>query len=119
MAFVIWCWDDPVVSLNGETVSIEVGVRGAPEMVREHVQVAETTIILPDGVDAHTITTTNEFFEETVKFLVEPAATEATIEVRFEATKDLPVAIRVNGWIAAEGTTMGTLTTTVPVAQYA
>lgn len=117
--FAVWCWDDPVVRINGEEVSIEIGVRGAAETVRESVTLAETTIVLPPGVVAETITTTNEFFSETVRYVTSPTAERVGIEVRFEASRSLPAAVRVNGWVMAEGTTTGVLCMEIPVAQYA
>ena len=119
MGFVIWCWDDPIVRINGETVSIEIGVQGAPDAVRASVQLAETIITLPPGVTAETVSTTNEYFAETVRFLTLPGAEAAGIEVRVHASRVLPVAVRINGWVMAEGTTAGPITAEVPVAQYA
>lgn len=117
--FAVWCWDDPVVRINGEDVSIEIGVRGAADTVRESVRSAETTIILPVGVDASTVATTDEFFSETVRYVTSATAERVGIEVRFDASRSLPVAVRVNGWVMAEGTTFGTLAMEIPVAQYA
>jgi hypothetical protein len=119
MSFVIWCWDDPVVRLNGETVSIEIGVHGSPDVVRAAVDLAETIVTIPPGVTAEPVSTTNEFFRETVRFLTLPGADAACIEVRVHASRVLPVALRVNGWVVAEGTTAGPLTAEIPVAQYA
>lgn len=117
--WAIWCADDPVIRINGEEVSIEISVRGAPETVRASVRSAETTIILPLGVDAETVATTDEFFSETVRYVRSAAAERVGIEVRFDASRNLPVAVRVNGWVMAEGSTFGTLTMEIPVAQYA
>lgn len=112
---LIWCWDDPIVALNGTKVSIDIGVRGEPDVVRRHVQLAETTILVPEGVTTETLAVTNEFFAETVRFVTIPGATDATIEIRFRATKDLPIAVRVDGWLVGEGSTFGVLTATLPL----
>lgn len=112
---LIWCWDDPVVALNGTNVSIDIGVRGEPEVVRRHVQLAETTILVPEGVTTETLAVTDEFFRETVRFVTIPGAKDATIEIRFQATKDLPIAVRVDGWLVGEGSTYGVLTATLPL----
>ena len=116
---VNWCWDDPVVTIDGETITVEIGVQGAAELVRRSVRLAKTTIFLPEGATGETVSTTNEYFDETVQFITVPGAPDACIEVRFEAEKSLPVAMRVNGWVMDEGTTFGVLTTHIRVAQLA
>ncbi|MGH2600377.1 MAG: hypothetical protein ACRDJ9_13455 [Dehalococcoidia bacterium] len=119
MAFVIWCWDDPVVRINGETVSIEVGIQGSPEVVRDSVRGVETIITLPEGVSGETVSVTDDYFLETVRYLTVPAAEQVGIEVCVDAARVLPVALRVNGWVMAEGTTATPLTTEIHAPQYA
>jgi len=119
MGFVIWCWDDPIVKINGETVSIEIGVQGSPELVRGSVRNVETIITLPRGVTAETVSTTNEYFTESVRYLTLPEAESVGIEVVVNCDRVLPVAVRVNGWVMAEGSSAGPLTMEIRAAEYA
>ena len=71
-----WCWDDPVVQINGHSVNITVAMwlSGAGH-VNKHVPVA---IIVPDGV-SHSIVQNvpGEFFTEDVQFFTLSQAADA------------------------------------------
>jgi hypothetical protein len=64
-----WCWDDPIVMIDGHVVQILTGVSGRPDDVRKKVQVAHVTIYVPAAVDAHVLKTTSTFFREDVRFV--------------------------------------------------
>ena len=114
-----WCYDEPEIVINGETLNIEPGVLGTPDDVRRHVSVATTTVFLPLGVETKTTLVTNEFFEEAVRYVIVPGAEDVRFEITFAATKEMPAAVKVNGEIVATGTTAGTLVHTRPIAVYA
>jgi hypothetical protein len=115
-----WCWDDPLVEINGVRYSIENGVRGDPATIDKDVTVARTVIHVPKGSSARLIGLTRQHFPETVAFVRSlPAdAGMARVETTYVATADLPAAIRVNGTVLAQGSTLGgTLSATFPLTR--
>jgi len=113
--FVIWCWDDPVVSLNGQVFNIQIGVLAMPSEVRRGVQVADTTLLVPRGVEASVISITNQYFRETVQIITVPDGRTVGVIVKFQATAILPAALAVNGALRDSGTTSGMMHTTITV----
>ncbi len=112
-AEVTWCWDDPVVLINGNLVSINVGVYGDPLVVRRTVTLATIEIAVPAGVSTALVASTNLYFPERVVFVSrgqwqpgEPVPVEVT--VRFEATQDLPAAVRITHATGATNATGST-----------
>jgi hypothetical protein len=64
-----WCWDDPILMVDGQQVNINVGVQGAPQTVRSRVLNAHTTVFLPRGVNASIVGYTNRYFRETAEIV--------------------------------------------------
>ena len=122
MAYTTWCWDDPIVSINGTIVAIDIGVGmatadsiTAATSVNKLVQKAETVIYVPAGAEVKRVGTTRVHFPESVRFVTVPDAQIVRIEVTFKAKADLPAAMKIDGVLAAQGSTFGTLTATIPV----
>jgi len=125
--FVIWCWNDPQVELNGQIFDIELGVLGQPSVVRRGVRLAETTLFIPQGMRARVLSTTNIYFEERVRIVELPVQAwgnqdqsgrtggEVRVVTRFEASVTLPAAMAVNRALRDTGTTRGLLTTSITV----
>lgn len=44
-----WCWDDPVLQIDGQVVRVLAGV---PDRFKQRVTLAEVVIMVPNGVDA-------------------------------------------------------------------
>jgi hypothetical protein len=74
LADLAWCWDDPIVTINGITVSTQIGALGSPAVVQRGVQKATIVYTLPSGVSASVISTTNTYFHEKVVFVNSNAA---------------------------------------------
>lgn len=94
-----WCWGDPVVSLNGVVVSINIGVQGTPDVVRAGVQAAHTTLYVPQGVDARVLSVDTTYFQEDVQIVPVAGSGQVSMVVSFAATQPLPAAafISING----------------------
>ena len=93
-----WCWDDPVVSIEGRIVNIEVGVPSEYlDDIRGKVPV---TIYVPEGTDASVLATTNLHFTEKakIKYVAANAAGSSvpvSVVVAANANVTFPVVIRV------------------------
>lgn len=99
-ADVIWCWDDPVVLIDGRAVSISVGVYDDPLTVMNDVQAAHFTIVVPNGVSTALVASTNLYFPEYVSFERRGTWTPGqpipvSVRVRFDATRELPARLKV------------------------
>jgi hypothetical protein len=96
-----WCWDDPIVVIGGRSVSINIGVYGAPADVRRNVSAADVTIYVPAGTVAFLSVSANRFFRENVEFVPVSGGALAgqpipvTVVVTFRATKEMPAAMRI------------------------
>ena len=126
---VEWCWDDPVVTIDGRTVQIDVGVMGEPDTVRRNVKVAHVWIYTPQGVSTKLLAATHTYFREVVHFVPSndvrrrgngrgAAAWQpgqpvpVLVVVEFEARTEMLAGMRVNhphGTLIDEGTTRGRL----------
>lgn len=108
-AFVIWCWDDPIVSVNGTIfeIDIAVGAEGGQAEVQANVQVAETTIYVPNDAQMTKISMTRVSFNETVRFVKVDGQNDVRIVVSFKSKKNLPaaVALKKAGVQVRQGTT--------------
>jgi hypothetical protein len=113
-----WCWDDPIVSINGKVVNIDIGVRGEPEEVAAAVKSTTTTIYLPRNVSARKLGSTNTYFREKVRFVTTDArwsggpipvsvVTEFTSSGRFDAQQRVSHDGRVLSTV--KGSTAGAL----------
>jgi len=99
-ADLVWCWDDPVVLIGGHAVSISVGVHDDPLTVMHHVQAAHFTIVVPNGVSTALVASTNLYFPEHIRFERRGIWTPGQpipvrVVVRFDATRDLPAALKI------------------------
>jgi hypothetical protein len=107
-AFETWCFDDPVVDINGQRVNIDIGVQGDPAHVSDSVRRAEVVIAVPKEVRTRLVSTTNQYFQEKVRFTTSDARwspgqpVPVTVTVQFEATTTLPTAMVVT----MDGTTI-------------
>ena len=108
-AFVIWCWDDPLVEINGTRYNIENGVFGDPALVDKQIQIAKVVIHVPQGSRYQLLGVTREYFVEVVSFSesLPASAKAARVETTYVAQVNLPAAIRVNGSLIAQGSTQG------------
>jgi hypothetical protein len=59
-----WCWDDPVLVINGQVVHVLAGV---PAEARTRVTQAEVVITVPNGVDAKLTAVNAPFFPLTAR----------------------------------------------------
>ena len=123
-----WCWRDPVVKIGTEVVTINVGVQGRSTAVRKHVQTAHITIEVPEGVSVSDEKTTSRHFPEVTQFRRVATSWQpgqpvpVTVIVTFDATADMPAAVRivsVHGTITATGTTQGQIPALFAVPQRA
>ena len=89
-------FDDPVVSIGGQTVSINIGVQGDLREIRRNVDSASVEIHIPDGVPASVLRISHRYFDEEVHFVRDggrwhsgqPIRVE--IVVTFDATERMP-----------------------------
>jgi hypothetical protein len=109
-----WNWDDPVVSIGGQTFSIVIGVWGDPAVVRRSIREADLTIVVPKGSNPQVLRTTNTYFRENVHFIEVPdvgAGRSKTVYVmvHFDTTATMPARLIVDGALKDEGSTHGVL----------
>lgn len=62
-----WCWDDPILEIDGKLVRINIGIQGSGTLVRAHVQNAHTIVYLPPNVPARIAGFTINYFPETAE----------------------------------------------------
>jgi hypothetical protein len=100
-AYESWCFDDPVVDINGHPVTIAVGVSGTPTVIDTTVQRAEVRIVVPKGVRVKTVGKTHMYFAETVRVIQtatpwQPGtAVPVRVEVSFTSKADLPAMMTI------------------------
>ena len=121
-----WCWGDPVVKIGTEVVTINVGVQERSTVVRKHVRAATIVIELPEGVSTSVEKTTSKHFPEVTQFRRVSTSWQpgqpvpVTVIVTFDATADMPAAVRivsVHGTITATGTTQGQMSASFVLPQ--
>src|SRR5688572_79257 len=61
-----WCWDDPVLIINNQTVHVLAGV---PATERGRVRMAEVVVIVPEGVDARQVASVASQFPLTTRLV--------------------------------------------------
>jgi hypothetical protein len=64
-----WCWDDPILLIDGKLVNVNVGVKGGSSTVRARVRNAHTKVFLPRNVSASVVGFTNLYFPETAEIV--------------------------------------------------
>jgi len=65
---VEWCWDDPIVTINGVTLQTLIAAQGSPSSVQAAVKSANVTYIVPNGVQTNVVAVSAPFFKEKVDF---------------------------------------------------
>ena len=93
-----WCFDDPVLLINGEQVTIQTGVYGDPAFVAAHVTAANVVVTVPAGVTTQIVSRTNTYFAERVTFVTQGTWTagetvKVKVSVTFTASADLPTQV--------------------------
>lgn len=105
-----WCWDDPIVSINGYSVQIITGVHGEPGAVSYHVQAANVDILVPSGVSTAVLFTTATYYPEIVRFLPSGSAWSAgqdvTVTLSISFSRRTPGAMPSAAMIGVDGTVM-------------
>jgi hypothetical protein len=97
-AFVIWCWDDPIVRLDNQTVLIRVGVHGEPADVAQIT--AYLKIFVRPGSTARTLAYTNRSLRAEVVTFVESRSQAGQVDISFRgapSTMQAAVEISTNG----------------------
>ncbi len=64
-----WCWNDPVVSVNGHQAAINVGLQGTASDISARAQLALITVYVPVGANAKILAVQHGSFLEGVVFL--------------------------------------------------
>ncbi len=65
----MWCFDDPVVSLNGQQVTLDVGAAGTSTYLHKTIAGATITVAVPAGVSTALVLLQNKPWPETVRFV--------------------------------------------------
>jgi hypothetical protein len=98
-----WCWNDPVVSVNGHQAAINVGIQGSSADMLVNVNGADIQIFVPQGSRNQILKTQNGAFTETVHFVQTGDRSKVgEIDVRFDlnpgkAPRDASVQVTQNG----------------------
>ncbi len=111
-----WCFEDPIVDINGSRVTIEIGipVSNLPD-IKGPVTVR---IAVPKKVDAIIVFVTNDSFQEDVRIVRTDAkweqgeAVPVSVTARADGTTIFPVAMRVSYPDGTGGTSVATITGT-------
>jgi hypothetical protein len=112
-AYAEWCFDDPVVSINGQQLHINNGVRDSTCRVAKDVQGASVTVYVPQGVPVKLVSPTGQLFIETVVIKTTSSSwtpgTPVPVQVvtRFVTKQSLQAAVQLS-----YSTSTSTVTTT-------
>jgi hypothetical protein len=77
-----WCWDDPLLEIDGQRVSVNIGVR---ERDLDRVRGTMVLVIVPEGVTVKQIPT-KEYFPSWVHVLHEGRGNRGNIPVTIQNT---------------------------------
>lgn len=106
-----WCWNDPVVSIEGHIVQILTGVQGSPKDVDANVDAAEIKIIVPRNARTQLLMATSNLYAEHTLFQKSREQVfedgkdtkwhkgdpiPVRVEVSFTAKKQMPAQVTVN-----------------------
>jgi hypothetical protein len=121
-AFAEWCFDDPVVSINGQQVHINNGVMDSSTSVSKDVQGASVTVSVPKGASAKIVSPTGQLFIETVVIKTTSSTWSAgpvpvQVSTSFITKQNLQAAVQLSYSSTASGavTTTAYGTTTSPI----
>lgn len=123
-----WCWNDPIVTINGKTVQIITGVEGSEADVDANVIAAQVKIFVPKGVDTRIVEAqTSDIYREMTQFKgankqvfvtgqnwKKGDAIPVHVEVSFIAKKNMPAAVVIkhdNKTQQSNGSTRGRVIT--------
>ena len=67
----IWCWDDPVLQIGNQIVSLNLGVRQRDVST---VTGAEIVVAVPEGVPARLVRNDTTYFTPVVRFVTYPSS---------------------------------------------
>ncbi len=80
-----WCWNDPVVSVNGHQAAINVGIQGSSADMLANVVGADIQAFVPQGSQNQILMMQNGAFTETVHFIQTGSQSKlGEIDVRFD-----------------------------------
>lgn len=82
----VWCWDDPVIQVDGTIVSINLGVRNTDLAA---VLGAEVVVSIPAGSVGQVLWIDTTYFTPTVRFVTVESAKGAAPVRQFTATVTL------------------------------
>jgi hypothetical protein len=108
-----WCWDDPIIEVNGHRININIGVQGSPDLVARSVQHAHVTVYVPRGAEYRLIANTSTFFPESVDFVEVSRPSQIGVTVDFTATRNLPAMMVISTQSQRATGSFGTISTTV------
>lgn len=104
-----WCWDDPVVIVEGQVVQVRVGV---PQSLKHRVTLADIVVTVPYGVDAEVVAVPSPHFPQAVTMVRtarlapgEDIVVSAQVTVRSQAP--MTVAIKLSQASGAEASQFG------------
>lgn len=109
-----WCWDDPVVSINGMQLQTLVGAYGDPTQVAATVSSASVVYTLPSNVTGSVVSVQNTYFKETVGFThsktkwTPGTPLPVTVQVYFNSSVNYTVQQQDNEGSTTVGTASGT-----------
>jgi hypothetical protein len=99
-AFAEWCWDDPMVSINGVQFHTSVGAQASPADLHRAVSKTTITYYLPQGVSGQLITPNATYLHEHVQFQHLPQSwtpgtpIPITVVVQFQTNHNFAAAVR-------------------------
>ncbi len=117
-----WCWDDPVLVINGQVVHVLAGV---PADARTRVTQAEVVITVPEGVDAKLTAVNAPFFPLTARLeragtVAADGSTAVTATLTVRSSVRFAVGLRMvqpsGGEVAAFDTTNQPVRTAITLA---
>jgi hypothetical protein len=77
-ALDVWCWDDPVLEIAGQRVSVNIGVRQSD---LSKVVGAAIVVTVPEGVNARVVSTDDHQFPSWVQIVHEGRGNNGNIPV--------------------------------------
>lgn len=96
----MWCWDDPLVSIDGQIIDLTIGVNATRDEAKAAIQSADFRIHVAPGTNVSVLLITNLLFPQTVTWVFDgvrlpDGSQQARVDVVFRSTATLPVALYV------------------------